>query len=48
VIAYARHYSALDGRAGQFVLAITGLSVVTLTALVYLIGNRILPPDLFP
>ncbi len=48
VIGIARNYSALDGRAGQFVLAITALSIVTLTALVYLIGNRILPADLFP
>ena len=48
VIATARSYNALDGRAGQLVLAITALSVVTLTALVYLIGNRILPADLFP
>ena len=48
VIAHARTYGAIESRAGQFVLAITALSVVTLTALVYLIGNRILPPDLFP
>jgi hypothetical protein len=48
VLAYARAYNSLEGRAGAAVLAVSILSIVTLTALIYLIGSRILPADLFP
>ena len=48
VLAYARTYNSLEGRAGAAVLAVSILSIVTLTALIYLIGSRILPADLFP
>lgn len=48
VLAYARSYNSFEGRAAAAVLAISILSVITVTALIYLIGSRILPPDLFP
>jgi predicted permease len=48
VLAYARSYNTFEGKAAAAVLAISILSVITLTALIYLIGSRILPPDLFP
>lgn len=48
VIAYARSYGTLEGKAASAVFAISALSVVTLIVLIYLIGNRILPADLFP
>lgn len=48
VLAYARSYNTFEGKGAAAVLAMSILSVVTVTALIYLIGNRILPPDLFP
>jgi hypothetical protein len=48
VLAYARAYNSFEGKAAAAVLAVSILSVITVTALIYLIGNRILPPDLFP
>ena len=48
VLAYARKYNVFEGKAAPAAFIISALSVVTLTALIYLIGNRILPADLFP
>jgi malonate transporter len=48
VLAYARSYNVYEGKAAAGVLAVSILSLITLGALIYLIGNRILPPDLFP
>jgi predicted permease len=48
ILDYARSYNAFEGKAAAAVLAISILSIITLTALIYLIGSRILPPDLFP
>jgi predicted permease len=48
VLGYARTYNTFEGKAAAAVLAISILSVITVSVLIYLIGSRILPADLFP
>ena len=48
VFVLAQQYGVWVQRASASVLITTMLSVVTVTALLYLIRNGILPPDLFP
>lgn len=48
VFVIAQQYNVWIARASSMVLTSTALSVVTVTALLYLIATGTLPPDLFP